>query len=193
MWAPGEKAGEPRERHDGDGSRPGRAHQSAPGLIDDPPAGRWQRRGPAVALLAPSRHVRQGGLRVPRRNRRRPARARSTVALWAARILLGLLGASIVSASIYFTFWAAPEDGGVSAPVDWVVAAWALAMGLGLVAVAVRLGAPGTMRIAVGLVLAHIAFGLVKLVGYGETESVGIFAVDLLILAVLAAASRSRA
>jgi hypothetical protein len=48
------------------------------------------------------------------------------------------------------------------------------------------------MRIAVGLVLAHVAFGLVKLVGYGETESVGIFAFDLVLLAVLAAANRPR-
>ena len=61
-----------------------------------------------------------------------------------------------------------------------------------MVAVAVRLGAPGTMRMAFGLVLAHVAFGLVKLVGYGETEAVGFFAVDLLILAVLALASRPR-
>lgn len=118
--------------------------------------------------------------------------ARASVALWAARILLGLLGVVIVFSSIYFTFFASVEDGGVSAPVDWVVAAWALTMGLGMVAVAVGLGAPGTMRIAVGLVLAHVAFGLVKLVGYGETEVVGFFAVDPLILAVLAAASRSR-
>ncbi len=118
--------------------------------------------------------------------------ARASVALWAARILLGLLGVVIVFSSIYFTFFASAEDGGVSAPVDWVVAAWALAMALGMVAVAVRLGAPGTMRIAVGLVLAHVAFGLVKLVGYGETESVGIFAFDLVLLAVLAAANRPR-
>ncbi len=66
----------------------------------------------------------------------------------------------------------------------------ALAMGLGMVAVAVRLGAPRTIRIAVGLVLAHVVFGLVKLVGYGETEALGLFGVDLVILAVLAAASR---
>jgi hypothetical protein len=74
------------------------------------------------------------------------------------------LGLSLVFASIYFGFFASPQDGGVSAPVDWVIGAWALAMGL----------------------------GLVKLLGYGETESVGIFAADLLVLAVLAAASRSR-
>lgn len=118
--------------------------------------------------------------------------ARASVALWTARILLGLLGVVIVFSSIYFTFFASVEDGGVSGPVDWVVAAWALAMGLGMGAVAVRLGAPGTMRIAVGLVLAHVVFGLVKLVGYGETEALGLFGVDLVILAVLAAASRSR-
>lgn len=118
--------------------------------------------------------------------------ARASVALWTARILLGLLGVVIVFSSIYFTFFASVEDGGVSGPVDWVVAAWALAMGLGMGAVAVRLGAPGTMRIAVGLVLAHVAFGLVKLVGYGETEALGLFGVDLVILAVLAAASRPR-
>ncbi len=118
--------------------------------------------------------------------------ARSSVALWAARILLGLLGVSLVYASIYFGFFASPQDGGVSAPVDWVIGAWALAMGLGMVAVAVRLGAQGTMRMAYGLVLAHVVFGLVKLLGYGETESVGIFAADLLVLAVLAVASRPR-
>ena len=118
--------------------------------------------------------------------------ARASVALWAARVLVGLLGVSIVFGSIYFSFFASAQDGGNSAPVDWVVAAWALAMGLGMVAVAVRLGAPGTMRIAVGLVLAHVAFGLVKLVGYGETEALGLFGVDLVILAVLATASRSR-
>ena len=119
-------------------------------------------------------------------------RARSSVALWAARLLLGLLGASIVAGSIYFGFFASAEEGGVSGAVDWVVAAWALAMGLGMIAVAFRLGAPGTMRIAYGLVLAHVAFGLVKLIGYGETESLGIFVVDFLVLAVLALASRSR-
>ncbi|MDQ3409801.1 MAG: hypothetical protein M3469_07465 [Actinomycetota bacterium] len=57
---------------------------------------------------------------------------------------------------------------------------------------AVHLGAPGTMRIAVGLVLAHVVFGVVKLVGYGETEAVGFFAVDPLMLAVLTAANRPR-
>ena len=119
-------------------------------------------------------------------------RARSTVALWAARLLLGLLGASIVFASIYFSFFASAQEGGVSGAVDWVIAAWALAMGLGMVGVAFRLGAPGTMRMAYGLVLAHVVFGVVKLVGYGETEAVGIFAADLLILAVLAAAGRQR-
>ena len=63
-------------------------------------------------------------------------------------------------------------------------------MGVGFVAVAVRLGAPGTLRIAGGLVVAHIVFGLVKLVGYEETESLGIFVADIVLLALLALTSR---
>lgn len=49
---------------------------------------------------------------------------------------------------------------------------------------------PGTLRIASGLVLAHIVFGIIKLVGYEETESLGFFAVDLVLLALLALTSR---
>lgn len=115
-----------------------------------------------------------------------PARPRSSALLWATRILLALMGVMLIYASIYFTFFASPEEGGVSEPVDWVLAGWALAMGAGFVAVGVRLGSPRTLRIAAGLLLAHIVFGLIKLVGYDETEALGLFVVDLILLALLA-------
>ncbi len=93
---------------------------------------------------------------------------------------------------VYFSFFASAEEGRVSSPIDWVVAGWALAMGVGFIAAAIRLAAPGTLRIATGLVLAHVVFGSVKLVAYGETEALVLFGADLLILAVLAAAARER-
>jgi hypothetical protein len=42
-------------------------------------------------------------------------------------------------------------------------------------------------------VIAHIVFGLVKLVGYGETEAIGFFAFDLLLPGLLALVGRREA
>lgn len=116
----------------------------------------------------------------------------STVARWAARALLALFGALGVGATVYFSFYASPEEGGVVNAVDWLVADWSLATSLGYLYAAVKLGdrTRRTVRLAQGFVLAHVAFGLVKLIGYGETESVFFFAQDALLLALLALAGR---
>jgi hypothetical protein len=116
----------------------------------------------------------------------------STVARWVARVLLALFGAFGVGATVYFSFYASPEEGGVVNAVDWLVAAWSLATSLGYLYVAVKLGdrTRRTVHLAQGLVLAHVAFGLVKLFGYGETESVFFFAQDALLLALLFLAGR---
>lgn len=116
----------------------------------------------------------------------------STVARWAARVLLALLGAFGVGATVYFSFYAPPEEGGVVNAVDWLVAAWALGIFLGYLYSAGKLG-DGTLRsvrIAQGFVLAHVLFGLVKLLGYGETSAVVFFAQDALLFVLLALAGR---
>lgn len=118
----------------------------------------------------------------------------ASAALWTARVLFGLSGVFLAAGTAYFTFFAPLEEGGVSGVVDWLVAAWSMAVAVGYLVVAVTLG-DGTRRtlwLARGLVIAHIAFGLVKLIGYGETETVGFFAFDLLLLGLLAVGGRSR-
>ena len=118
------------------------------------------------------------------------------IPLRAAQALLGLLGAVVLFASIYFSVVAPPEpvDG-----LDWLVAAWAFATGAAALAVAPRLGrGDASVRLAAMAVVAnHFAFGVVKLVAYGESAAVPFMAVDLVILALLsrrrAAAARPRA
>jgi hypothetical protein len=103
--------------------------------------------------------------------------------------MLGLLGALGLAAAAYFTFFAAPEDGGVVSAGDWLVAAWAIAMAVGylVVSFAMRPGRPRVHRAAIALVLSHLAFGAVKVFGYGETETEGFtfYALDLVVLALL--------
>ncbi len=118
----------------------------------------------------------------------------SSIARWAVRVLLGVYGLATAAATVYFTFFASVEKGRVSSAADWLVAAWSMTIAVGFLVVAVRLGdrTRRTLRLARGFVIAHIAFGLVKYFGYGETEAVGFFALDLLVLGLLAVAGRSR-
>jgi hypothetical protein len=106
--------------------------------------------------------------------------------LRAAQALLGLLGAVVLFASIYFSVVAPPEpvDG-----LDWLVAAWAFATGAAALAIAPRLARGGdTVRLAAtALVANHFVFGLVKLVAYGESAAVPFMAIDLALLALLSA------
>lgn len=114
-------------------------------------------------------------------------------ALSVARVLLLLMGLATTGGATYFTFFASPEQGGVSAPVDWVLGAWALTMGVGFVLAAVRLRPPVSaraLRLTVGLIVAHVVFSVVKIVGYSETEAVTFLAVDVVVLALLAASRR---
>ena len=113
---------------------------------------------------------------------------------WTARVLLGLLGAVLLASAVYFTFFAPPEDGGVTTLVDWAVAVWAMATAVGFLVVAVGLGI-GTrrrLRIARALLVSHLVFGLVKVVFYAERESATFVVLDLLLLALLAIRRRGR-
>ena len=122
------------------------------------------------------------------------ARGSSTVFMRIARLLLGLLGLVLVPSSIYFAFFASADEGGVVTAFDWFLAAWALIVGIGAVVVAVLLGrrSPVYVKAATWLVIAHLVFGAIKLFGYQETEALGFFAFDLLILALLWLGGRSR-
>jgi len=115
---------------------------------------------------------------------RRPS-GRAPIALRAAQLLLLVpLGALLVAASIYFTFVDPPRA--VQA-VDWLVAAWAVAIGAGNLYVGLRLagGTPVLHRAALVLVVNHLLFGIVKVAGYGEQESLTFIVIDLLALALL--------
>lgn len=118
----------------------------------------------------------------------------ATAARWAARVLLAVAGAVGVGATIWFSFYAPVSEGGVDGGADWLVALWSMVVSLGYLYCAVALGdrTTRTLRLAQGLVLAHVAFGLVKLIGYGEEESVVFFAQDAVLLALLAVAGRGR-
>ncbi len=116
----------------------------------------------------------------------------SLIAQRVARVLFGVLGVVLVAGTVFFTFFASAEEGGVSGPVDWAVAVWSMIMALGYLYAAVRLG-DGSARthwLAAGFVIAHIVFGLVKYFGYGEQEAVVFFVADLLLLGLLAVGRR---
>lgn len=114
-------------------------------------------------------------------------------ALGAARVLLLLMGLATTGGAAYFMFFASPEQGGVSAPVDWAFGAWAVAMGVGFVLSAARLRPPvsvGALWLTVSLLVAHVVFSLVKIIGYSESEAVTFLVVDVVVLGLLAASWR---
>ena len=125
----------------------------------------------------------------------RPSTRRpSPLLLNGARLLLGLLGAAKLYGTSYFTFFATAEEGGVQSTADWLVAAWSASLAVALLVAAVRLGRDRWVLplLAAALVL-DVLFGLVKLVGYGEQESLGIGAVSLVVMgSALVVARRSR-
>jgi hypothetical protein len=124
----------------------------------------------------------------------RPATRRDPL-VTGIRVLLGLFGAFKLGGATFFTFIATAEQGGdPQGVVDWAVAAWSFALAAALIVAAVRLGS-GDRRIAVvtaALLLVEIAFSFVKLIGYDEPEAVGFMAVDLVLLVLLAVATRRR-
>jgi hypothetical protein len=106
------------------------------------------------------------------------------VRLRAAQGLLGLLGAVVTFASIYFSVVAPPEP--VNGP-DWLVAAWALAIGVTALSLAPRLTQARARRAALALLACHALFGVVKLVAYDESAAFPFIALDALIALLLAA------
>jgi FtsH-binding integral membrane protein len=117
---------------------------------------------------------------------------RSSPTLWTARSLLFLIGVVGLAGAAYFTFYAPPAEGGVVTAFDWFVAVWKIVVSLGFLVVALAPGMPAERRlnVATWLLLADVIFGLVKLFGYQERESLVFFAVDAVVLAVVYLARR---
>lgn len=108
--------------------------------------------------------------------------------LVAARVALGLLGAQLLPAALYFTFFAAAQDGGVVTAFDWFVAVWAIAVAVALLATAL-LPFPSRARrlqVAWWVMGAHFVWGLVKLLAYDEMPvSAIVVLVDVAIFGLL--------
>jgi hypothetical protein len=121
--------------------------------------------------------------------------ARTPVALTVARGVLGLVGAVKLGGTAYFTFVASAEAGGdPQGTADWLVVAWSTALAVCFLVAAVRLGSGGRRALAVlaGVLVVDIVFSGVKLFVYDEPEAVGFMAVDLVLLALLAAVRTRR-
>ena len=118
-------------------------------------------------------------------------RTRPPWLLRTARGVLGLFGAFKLYGTAYFTFFATAEEGGVQTAGDWWVAAWSAALAIAFLVAAVRLGRDRWVPPALGAaLLLDLAFGLVKLIGYGEQEALGFMATTVVLMALLAAVAR---
>ena len=111
--------------------------------------------------------------------------------LHGTRLVLALLGAFRLYATAYFTFFATAQEGGVQTTGDWFVAAWSAALGIAFLVGAVRLGRDRWVvpALAAALLL-DLLFHLVKLLGYGEQESLGFMAVTLAVIALVVGVAR---
>lgn len=129
----------------------------------------------------------------PRTAESSEAASRRSVALLGLRGLMALVGVVGLVGTVYFSLIASPAEGGVDGAADWFVAAWSLSLAVGYLVAAVRLGdgARTSRRLALGLVLVHIVFNVVKLVGYDETEVVTFMAADLVILGLFLVSGRA--
>ena len=94
-----------------------------------------------------------------------------------SQALLAFMGVVVLFGSVYFSTAGAPDD--IDA-LGYLVGAWAFAMSIGFLVGAVR---PGPW--VRGLVALHLAFGVVKLVGYHEAAAVPFMCVDVLLLWLL--------
>lgn len=115
--------------------------------------------------------------------------------LVAARVALGLLGAQLLPAALYFTFFAAAEDGGVVTAFDWFVAVWAITVAVSLLATALLPFRTPAQRLQVAwwVMGAHFVWGLVKLIAYDEMPvSAIVVLVDVMIFGLLRLAGRAR-
>ncbi len=120
------------------------------------------------------------------------ATRRPSLLVRGTRLLLGVFGAVKLYGTAYFTFVASAEQGGdPQGLVEWGVVAWSTALALAFLVAAVRLGSDRrVVPVFGGVLLVDLVFSAVKLTVYDEPEAVAFMAVDLLIIALLAAIAR---
>ena len=103
--------------------------------------------------------------------------AMTTTVSRTSQALLALMGAVVLSGSLYFSTVGAPDD--IDA-LGYAIGAWAFAMAIGFLVGAVR---PGPW--VRGLLVLHLVFGVVKILGYDEPDAAVFMAVDVLLLLLL--------
>jgi peptidoglycan/LPS O-acetylase OafA/YrhL len=110
------------------------------------------------------------------------------------RVLAALFGVLKLSATTYFLVFASAEQGGdPQGAFDWSVGVWSLALGVGYLVIAARLGRDGrVLPLAVGLAVADVAFSVVKFFVYDETAPIPFTVATLVLLALVTASSRRR-
>lgn len=110
--------------------------------------------------------------------------------------VLGAVAAVRLVGTVVFTFFTAPEDGGVATSGDRVFAVWSGTMSAALLVVAVLLFRDSRPRVPLAvsaLLVADLVFTVAKAWTYREPESVLFGVVDLVLLgAVLLVAPRRR-
>lgn len=116
-----------------------------------------------------------------------PATGRSSRVVTFLRVVVlgwGVLG---VAAGTYFTFAAAPEDGGVATAFDAFLGAWKIATSLGLVAAVTwpRVHVRSRLTAAGWLLGADVVFNLIKVFGYDEPESAPILIVSAMLFGLV--------
>lgn len=104
-----------------------------------------------------------------------------------ARGLLLLFGVVGLAGATYFSFFATAAEGGVSTGFDWFIAGWKLVVSLGMVVVSAwpRLERGRRIDLALGLLFADLVFGVIKIVGYEETESLAFSGASLALFGLL--------
>ena len=124
----------------------------------------------------------------------RPATRRDPLMI-GIRVLLGLFGAFKLYGTLYFTFLATVAEGGdPQNAFDWFVAAWSFSLATALIVAALRLGSADrrTVLVTSGLLAVEVVFSIVKLFVYDEPEALGFMAMDVVLLVLLAVATRRR-
>jgi hypothetical protein len=120
-----------------------------------------------------------------------PATRRGAL-LTTTRVLVALFGVLKLTSTTYFLFFASAAQGGDPQGLgDWTVGVWSIAIGVAWLVVAARLGRRA-LPLAAGLAVADVAFSIVKLTVYDESAGVVFLGITLVMLALVAAAERSR-
>jgi hypothetical protein len=125
----------------------------------------------------------------------RPARAtRQSALVTTTRVLAALFGALKLGSTTFFLFFATAAQGGdPQGAGDWSVGIWSYLIAAGYLVIAARLGRDRrVLPFTIGLAVADLAFSVVKFFVYDEPEAIGFTVTTLVLLALVALASRRR-